>query len=111
MAAEQPKSAGTTPTTKPATASAAAAATAAAAAAPPLKSDRVPPPQATARTPPIDGKSFYGYLIKKDRTPTELLAALLRAIAKHIVGIFAPPPQVIMLSVPVLHGARCLAQL
>ncbi|KAK7984866.1 hypothetical protein PG996_005898 [Apiospora saccharicola] len=79
MAAEQPKSAGSTPTTKSATATGAAAA-------PPLKSDRIPPPQATAQTPPIDGKSFYGYLIKKDRTPTELLDALLRAIAKHITA-------------------------
>lgn len=107
MAAEQPKSAGSTPTTKPAPATTAAAA----AGTPPLKSDRIPPPHATAQTPPVDGKSFYGYLIKKDRTPTELLDALLRAIAKHIVGIFTPPRQVDMLSFPVLLGARCLAHL
>ncbi|KAK8064770.1 hypothetical protein PG994_007408 [Apiospora phragmitis] len=82
MAAD-PKSAATAPTTRPAPAPATTAA--AAAAAPPLKSDRIPPPQTAAQTPPIDGKSFYGYLIKKDRTPTELLDALLRAIAKHII--------------------------
>ncbi|KAK7962212.1 uncharacterized protein PG986_003037 [Apiospora aurea] len=84
MAAEQ-NPAANAPTTKPATVTATAAA-AAAAAAPPLKSDRIPSPPTAAQTPPIDGKSFYGYLINKDRTPTELLDALLRAIAKHIIA-------------------------
>ncbi|KAK6860245.1 hypothetical protein PG995_003881 [Apiospora arundinis] len=80
MAAETKTTAATT-TTKPVTA------TAAAAAVPPPKPDYTPPPPHNAeQTPPIDGRSFYGYLIKKDRTPTDLLDALLRAIAKHIIA-------------------------
>jgi hypothetical protein len=31
-------------------------------------------------------ESYYGYLFKKDKTPTELLDALLRAIALYIVS-------------------------
>ncbi|KAK8103788.1 uncharacterized protein PG998_010821 [Apiospora kogelbergensis] len=83
MAAETPKAAAATSTTKPATAPAAAAA----AAPPPPIPDHFPhPPQTAEQTPPKDGKSFYGYLIKKDRTPTDLLDALLRAVAKHIIA-------------------------
>lgn len=32
-----------------------------------------------------DTKAFYGYLFKSDKTPTETLDALLRAIAQYIV--------------------------
>ncbi|PKS12703.1 hypothetical protein jhhlp_000911 [Lomentospora prolificans] len=33
-----------------------------------------------------DTKAFYGYLFEPDRTPTEILDALLRAIAQHIIS-------------------------
>ncbi|KAH8682309.1 hypothetical protein BX600DRAFT_505913 [Xylariales sp. PMI_506] len=56
-----------------------------------------PPPPSPSKSPPgqsaqprrgsppqADGKSYYGYLFNKDKTPTALLNALLRAIGKHI---------------------------
>lgn len=40
-----------------------------------------------AAVPPVDTPSeFYGYLFNEDRTPTEKLVALLRAIAEYIVS-------------------------
>lgn len=36
-------------------------------------------------------KAFYGYLFKPDKTPTETLDALLRAVAQHIVRISRSP--------------------
>ncbi|RYP59123.1 hypothetical protein DL771_010993 [Monosporascus sp. 5C6A] len=45
-----------------------------------------PPPPSPPHPPPpaIDGESYYGYLFNKDKTATDLLDALLRAIAKYI---------------------------
>ena len=34
----------------------------------------------------IDAKQYYGYLFEADKTPTELLDALLRGIASYIVS-------------------------
>jgi hypothetical protein len=44
-----------------------------------------PPQPSSSRKRPVDGKTFYGYLYKKDKTTTPLLDALLRAIGKYIV--------------------------
>lgn len=55
---------------------------------PPPSPPTSPPGQPTGTQrppPPVDGKTFYGYLYNKDKTPTALLDALLRAIGKHIV--------------------------
>ncbi|KAI1323775.1 hypothetical protein F5Y16DRAFT_331016 [Xylariaceae sp. FL0255] len=41
--------------------------------------------QSGTRKPPIDGKSYYGYLFNPDKTPTDILEALLRAIALYII--------------------------
>lgn len=35
-----------------------------------------------------DPKAYYGYLLKPDKTPSDTLDALLRAIAKYIVRAF-----------------------
>ncbi|ORY57158.1 uncharacterized protein BCR38DRAFT_449786 [Pseudomassariella vexata] len=62
---------------------------AASSAAPPPLFRPAPAPQATPPPPfppsPAHGKTFYGYLFKKDKTATELLDALLRAIGKYII--------------------------
>ncbi|RYP54797.1 hypothetical protein DL768_000525 [Monosporascus sp. mg162] len=42
------------------------------------------PPPPPPPPPPVDGASYYGYLFKKDKTATDLLDALLSAIAKYI---------------------------
>ncbi|RYO80327.1 hypothetical protein DL766_001655 [Monosporascus sp. MC13-8B] len=46
---------------------------------PPQPSPPPPPPP-----PPVDGESYYGYLFNKDKTATDLLDAMLRAIANYI---------------------------
>jgi hypothetical protein len=35
---------------------------------------------------PVDAKAYYGYLFQNDKKPTEVLDALLRGIAIHIVS-------------------------
>ncbi|KAK9425774.1 hypothetical protein SUNI508_03135 [Seiridium unicorne] len=53
---------------------------------PPPSPPTSPPAQSTGKRKqvPADGKLFYGYLFNKDKTPTALLDALLRAIGKYI---------------------------
>lgn len=34
-----------------------------------------------------DPKAYYGYLFKPDKTPTDTLDALLRAVAQYIVRV------------------------
>ncbi|KAI1430837.1 hypothetical protein GGR50DRAFT_148218 [Xylaria sp. CBS 124048] len=42
-------------------------------------------PQPEQQTPQADGKSYYGYLYNEDKSPTDTLDALLRAIGQYII--------------------------
>ncbi|KAI0531791.1 hypothetical protein GGR58DRAFT_215538 [Xylaria digitata] len=42
-------------------------------------------PQPEPRQPHVDGKSYYGYLFNEDKSPTDTLDALLRALGQHII--------------------------
>ncbi|KAI1338330.1 hypothetical protein F5Y15DRAFT_125562 [Xylariaceae sp. FL0016] len=44
-----------------------------------------PPSRPQSQELPVDGKAFYGYLYNKDKTPTALLDALLRAVGQYII--------------------------
>lgn len=65
---------------------------------PPPSPPTSPPPSkstGSAKVPLVDGRQYYGYLYNKDKTPTDLLDALLRAVGKYIVGplrFSAPAP-------------------
>ena len=39
--------------------------------------------------PPVDAKTYYGYLFQDNKKPTEVLEALLRGIAIYIVSALA----------------------
>ncbi|KAI1383881.1 uncharacterized protein F4822DRAFT_440127 [Hypoxylon trugodes] len=56
---------------------------------PPNEMPRPPPqsqsiPKTQARTAESNARDYYGYLFNKDKSPTPVLDALLRAIARHI---------------------------
>ncbi|KAK5631556.1 hypothetical protein RRF57_007270 [Xylaria bambusicola] len=42
-------------------------------------------PQPGPETPHVDGKLYYGYLFKENKSPTDKLDGLLRALGQHII--------------------------
>ncbi|CAJ2499794.1 Uu.00g026470.m01.CDS01 [Anthostomella pinea] len=52
---------------------------------PPSQAHPHPQSQSQSQKPPVDGSTYYGYLFNGDKTPTDLLNALLRAIGQYII--------------------------
>ncbi|KAI2641068.1 hypothetical protein GGS21DRAFT_355658 [Xylaria nigripes] len=42
-------------------------------------------PESEPEIPRVDGKSYYGYLFKEDKSPTDTLDLLLRAIGQYVI--------------------------